>query len=239
MLPGWLYATTRNVAVDFIRAEQRRRAREQEASTMHELTSTLPTDAAWDQVRPMLDEVMDELSDADREIVVLRFFARRPFADIGAALHLTEDAARMRTERALEKLHVLLTRRGITSTGSALGIVLANQAVIAAPAGLLASVTSTALGSAATAGTLGFLSFMSMTKIITATLGVVALLAVGTVVYEAKVVDASSAALDATRRERDNLQTSLSRAEKRAQQSDDALTAARKELNDLHAAAAK
>src|SRR3954468_2537673 len=36
VLPGWLYRTTRNVAVDFVRAESRRRAREQAAHMKNE-----------------------------------------------------------------------------------------------------------------------------------------------------------------------------------------------------------
>ena len=177
VLPGWLYTTTRNMAVDFIRAEQRRRAREREASTMHELTSNPPSDTAWDQLRPLLDEAMDELSEADREIVVLRFFARRRFADIGVALRLSEDAARMRVERALEKLRAHLARRGVTSTAAALTAALSTQAMVAAPAGLATTIAGAALGStsAVAAPALSIFQLMSSTKI---TLGITALVAV-------------------------------------------------------------
>lgn len=136
VLPGWLYAATRNQAVDYIRSERRRRAREQEAHIMNELVLSSAPEADWDQLRPVLDEAMDELGARDREVVLLRFFAGQPFAEIGAKLQLTEDAARMRVERALDKLHALLTRRGVTSTASALGAVLTTQAVSAAPASL-------------------------------------------------------------------------------------------------------
>lgn len=71
VLPGWLYATTRNVVVDFIRTEQRRRACEQEAHTMHQLTSPPPPDAAWENLRLWLDAAIDELGDRDREAVLL------------------------------------------------------------------------------------------------------------------------------------------------------------------------
>lgn len=203
VLPGWLYATTRNVAVDFVRAEQRRRAREQEAQAMHELTSPPATDATWEQMRPLLDATMDELSDAEREIVVLRFFAKRPFADIGAALKLTDDAARMRVERALEKLHILLGRRGITSTAAALTTVLANQAVVAAPAGLMASVTSGALASAdgATATALNFVQFMSTTKFVASAAVIIGLLALGTAGYKVHARNVAEASLAVARQD--------------------------------------
>jgi len=57
----------------------------------------------------------------------------------------------MRVERALEKLHTLLVHRGVTSTAAALGTVLANQAAVAAPSALAATVTGAALTGAAVA----------------------------------------------------------------------------------------
>lgn len=179
VLTAWLYTATHNAAIDLIRSEQRRATREQEASTMQTLLAATP-DADWAKLRPVLDHVMDELSDADRTAVLLRFFEKRPFADIGVALNLSEDAARMRVDRALEKLHALLAQRGITSTGAALGVILANQAVVAAPAGLLASITGGALAGVTTAGGTAavaakVLNFMSTTKL---TLGVAAAIAV-------------------------------------------------------------
>jgi RNA polymerase sigma factor (sigma-70 family) len=149
LLPGWLYVATRHAAASALRAERRRKAREQEAQAMNHLTSSPETD--WRQLRPELDAVIDQLDDRDRDAVLLRFFEGRPFAEIGAALRISEDGARMRVDRAIEKLRTLLAKRGVTSTAAALAVALANQAVVAAPAGLAATVTSTALTGAAAA----------------------------------------------------------------------------------------
>lgn len=164
-LAGWLYTTTRFVANETRRAERRRQVREQEAHAMQELAAESAPAADWDRLRPVIDDVMNELNQHDREAVLLRFFHGRPFAEIGAALRVTEDAARMRVDRALDKLRTLLARRGITSTSAALAVALANQAGMAAPAGLAASVTGAALaGTAASAG--GWLTtFMSISKL--------------------------------------------------------------------------
>ena len=99
--------------------------------------------------------------------MVLRFLERRPFADIGAALRVSEDAARMRTDRALEKLRVALARRGITSTASALAVLVSSQPIVAAPAGLAATLAAQSIA-AASSGALatGLFSLMS-TKLIT------------------------------------------------------------------------
>ena len=78
----------------------------------------------WEKLRPVLDIAINELGENERDAVVLRFFEARRFADIGATLLVTEDAARMRVERALEKLRTALARRGVTSTSTALAAVL-------------------------------------------------------------------------------------------------------------------
>ena len=76
----------------------------------------------------------------------------------------------MRVERAVDKLHGLLVRRGVTSSAAALAVALANQAVATAPAGLAATVTGAALaGAGVTAGAAAgggvVATFMSMTKL--------------------------------------------------------------------------
>src|SRR5687768_9127093 len=52
-LAGWLYTSTHFAAAKMVRGEQRRRAREQEAFLMHQMTST--TEANWEQLRPTID----------------------------------------------------------------------------------------------------------------------------------------------------------------------------------------
>ena len=87
---------------------------------------------------------------------------------MGERLALIENAARMRVERALDRLHDRLARRGITSTSTALGVVLANQAGAAAaavPLGLEGSVTSAVLAVAAKSSGAGVaIGIMNMSK---------------------------------------------------------------------------
>jgi len=116
-----------------------------------------------DRLRPVIDDALGELTDADREAVLLRFFHARSFAEVGTVLRVTDAAARMRVDRALDKLRGLLAKRGITSTAAALASVLANQAGVAAPVGLAATVTGTALaGAAATGGAAGLGAFLGL-----------------------------------------------------------------------------
>ncbi len=116
---------------------------------MNELLSPDPADALWQQVRPELDDVMHELNQEDRIAVVLRFFEGRSLREVGLTLGLTENAARMRVERSLEKLRGLLAQRGAKSTASTLAAVLAAGAVMTAPSTLASIVATGALATAA------------------------------------------------------------------------------------------
>ena len=176
-LTGWLYTTTRRMASHSVRNDQRRLRREQEAQAMQELLNDSTPQPDWNRIGPVLDEVMHELSEKDRLAVLLRYFERRDLRAVGSTLGLSDDAARMRVERALEKLRALLRKRGLTSTTSALAALLAGQAVSAAPAGLAATATTAVLSTAvASTSTLGLLEFMASTKI---KLGLATLIAAG------------------------------------------------------------
>ncbi len=165
VLTGWLYTSTHFAATKAVRTENRRRAREQEAHTMQELFREPPSGPDWDKLRPVLDEAMHELKEADREAVLLRFFEKRPLIEVGARLGLSENAARMRVERALEKLRGHLARRGVT-TAAAMSAVISANAVQMAPAGLAATLTTASLAGTATGtGTLAWLKIMNLTKL--------------------------------------------------------------------------
>lgn len=180
-LAGWLYTAVRHVAANWRRSQQRRVERELAAHTMNETLSPAASDSLWQELRPVLDDAMHELREADRTAVVLRFFEDRSLKQVGEALGLNENAARMRVDRALDKLRKLLARRGVTSTASSLAAALATGAVIAAPAGLAAGIASTAnaavtAASVSTSATL--LNIMTTTQVKAGLAGVLLVTAV-------------------------------------------------------------
>lgn len=63
-----------------------------------------------ERLRPFIDGVLDRLRESDREVIWLRFYRGRAFADIGERLGISEDAARFRLTRALERLKRLLLK---------------------------------------------------------------------------------------------------------------------------------
>jgi RNA polymerase sigma factor (sigma-70 family) len=181
-LTGWLYTSAHFAAAKIVRGETRRRDREEKfmrepTNEPDEAGRVIPCipDAEWEKLRPALDAAMHELKSADREAILLRYFENRPFAEVGAKLGLNENAARMRVERALEKLRAGFAKRGVTATATLAAVISAN-AVQLAPAGLSATLTTASI---ATAGT----GTITLLKIVTATplkLGVSALVVAGT-----------------------------------------------------------
>ena len=168
VLTGWLYTSAHFAAAKAVRAEVRRRAREQEAQTMREWLHDQTPDLDWSKLRPVLDEAMHQLKQGDREAILLRYFEQRQLAEIGARLGVSENTARMRVAGAVDKLRTFLNRRGVTLTATALASVLAAEAVVAAPAGLAVSVTAASLAGAAATGTgisATLMKFMAMTKV--------------------------------------------------------------------------
>jgi hypothetical protein len=100
--------------------------------------------ADFSLVAPILDEAINELGEADRTAILLRFFEQHDFRSVGRALGSNEDAARMRVTRALDKLQGLLKRRGVTTTAATLSVVLSVNSVQAAPLALAATISTAA-----------------------------------------------------------------------------------------------
>ena len=140
---------------------------------MEELLRNPGSGFDWETLRPVLDKVMHELKESDRDALLMRYFENRQLADIGERLGLSEDAARKKVDRALEKLRTFLFKRGVT-TAAALASVLSTNAVQIAPMGLAATITSASLISAeAGTGTFTLLKVMSMTKLQALTIGAI------------------------------------------------------------------
>ncbi len=99
---------------------------------------------------------MEKLGQKDHDALVLRFFENKTFAEVGVTLGASEDAAKMRVNRALEKLRKFFTKRGVSSTTAIIAGTISANSVQAAPVALAKSVTAVAIvkGSSAAASTL-------------------------------------------------------------------------------------
>jgi|GEM_PF-338651 len=200
VLTSWLYLSTRFAALKALRAKQRRETREREAHLMNEIERTSVTEVDWERLRPLLDSALCELPERDRVVVLMRYFEGLPFAALGASLGIAENSARIKAERALDKLRLKLARRGITSTAVALGLVITTHAIAAPPAGLAATLAGSALAQTATVGggvslMVKFGQFAAVKKLQVGLAAFIALTATGFAAYDGDVEGKSYAFL--------------------------------------------
>jgi RNA polymerase sigma factor (sigma-70 family) len=147
-LTGWLFKAVRYVASNARGFQDRRRRWENEAACLNgELQSeTLTGNAAetakaWEIVTGQLDLAMAELNEADRTAILLRFYENKSLRDIGTELGISEEAARKRTARALEKLRKWLNGRGVVCPAATLVLALSTCSALDSPPELLEIVT--------------------------------------------------------------------------------------------------
>lgn len=234
-LTGWLYTTTRHLADKAMRKEQTRRRYEQDAAR-HELTTAEPS-GEWERLKPTIDEVLEGLAERDREAILLRFFEGRPFADMGTTWRISQDAARMRVDRALDTLRKKLERRGIQSASAALAVALSTQVGIAVPAGLGTAVSGAAMATtAATSGAAVLLGFMTTTKTAVVAATVATVLATGFGIVERNRAEGAETRLDASNQEQISLRARLARAEKQLSQAETRAAEADRDSGSLLAA---
>lgn len=174
ILSGWLFKTTRFVALTQTRAATRRRQYEQKLHMQSEDRFNTPDQPIWEQISPLLDEALAKLGEKDRQAVLLRFFQNKSLAEVGNAFGTGEDAARMRINRTLAKLNRYFNRHGISSTTAILAGVISANSVQSTPVLLTKTITAGAVAKGATASTStltlikGALKIMAWTKAKTA-----------------------------------------------------------------------
>jgi RNA polymerase sigma factor (sigma-70 family) len=175
----WLHRTTRSTAIDLVRAETRRRKREKTAASL----AMDPTLIPWDEISPILDDVINKLAEDERHAVLCRFFESQSHADLARSLGLSQDAARMRVNRALEKIRTMLEKKGITTTASALAVALPSHVFAAPPTGLALTVASTALASLTPSLPIITIGIVTMTKKTAITITALLIASAGTAAY--------------------------------------------------------
>jgi RNA polymerase sigma factor (sigma-70 family) len=106
---AWLYTVAKRRLIDESRREARR---------LHPIDAPLdlaptPESEYGPGVARAVGRIVSELPDAQREVVVMKLFEGRSFAEIGRRVGLTEAAAKMRFARGLEAVRAALREEGI------------------------------------------------------------------------------------------------------------------------------
>ena len=144
-LGGLLHTMAARLSLNRLRGEARRRQRERAFIGQEDSASA----AAWDDLRPHVDEAMAGLPEKFRHPIVSRFLEGRTYEALARSLGIDESTVRYRVKKGIGLVRRALRRKGIAVGAGALASMLDAQLSQAAgmPAGLKA-----ALGKLAVAG---------------------------------------------------------------------------------------
>jgi len=106
----WFYSIVRNVCLDMLRHRAHQKQAIEKIAAMSEpgtLRSDLPASSSQDAncgSRAEIPELLDVLAPGERDVLVLRIVHGLRLRDVGAALGISEEAAKKRAQRGLRQL---------------------------------------------------------------------------------------------------------------------------------------
>jgi RNA polymerase sigma factor (sigma-70 family) len=148
VLGPWLFRSTLLICRDVRKKRRRLENHERKAA---EMRSAVDADENWpSDLSCRLDRAIGRLRNADRQAIVLRFFQGLTHSEIGKAFGISEEAAKMRLSRAVQKLRRMLNSPATPVPAVALETVLM-QKPSAAPEGLIRHLLESQAGTSAMA----------------------------------------------------------------------------------------
>jgi RNA polymerase sigma-70 factor (ECF subfamily) len=108
--PPYLYTTIRRLSIDLSRREDRRKRREDYVSTDEEtqqddiFQTWFESETSEDETRAQLEAGLKELPTKFSEVIVLKIWGERTFAEIGETLGISQNTAASRYRYGLEAL---------------------------------------------------------------------------------------------------------------------------------------
>jgi RNA polymerase sigma factor (sigma-70 family) len=136
---GWILGVTRYCALHSLREMKRRAHHERQAAMATHAMQSAQELPDWEQIAPHLDELVHRLSSRDREAVLLRYYRQMSIAQVAEATGISEEAAKKRLSRAVEKLRGLFSRKDVLLPAAALAVAMTTNTTHAAPANLVRS----------------------------------------------------------------------------------------------------
>lgn len=183
VLAAWLHRVTCHAAIDVVRREARRLARERIACEMSTLMNNEAAD--WTQIEPHLDQAVQALDETDRAAILMRFFENKSLREVGETLGASEDAAQKRVSRALDRLRDYFIKNKIAVPAGGLALVISANAIQAAPVGLATTIAAGSLAVPISASaTLTTAKIIAMTTLQKIAIGAVIVGAAVTIAYQ-------------------------------------------------------
>ncbi len=170
-IPAWLHRVATRKAIDAVRRDSARKKREARYAAEN------PCEASnWGDISLYVDEALGEVDDQTREILIQHFFEGQTTTQIAANREESQPTVSRRIRGGVDELRKKLHKRGLIVAAIALGGLLEQNAVQAAPALVLKELGKIAIvgGQAAAATGLGTTAAVSGAGAKTAASGLLA-----------------------------------------------------------------
>jgi len=106
---SWLYRIALNQCNEYFRKTKRARTVVLEEKHVEDLVEELIVTETMDEWKKELPRVLDKMEAGDLQLIELRFFEGRPFREVGEILGITENLAKVKTYRILDRMKKMLT----------------------------------------------------------------------------------------------------------------------------------
>jgi RNA polymerase sigma-70 factor (ECF subfamily) len=107
---AWLYRIAVNECNDLFRREKRARYVVLEESVAENLYEEMFTADAKEELKERLPYALERLRPEELQLIELRYMENRPFREVAAILDITENNAKVKVYRVLDKLRKLLMK---------------------------------------------------------------------------------------------------------------------------------
>jgi RNA polymerase sigma-70 factor, ECF subfamily len=108
---SWLYRIAKSEVYDLLRKDQKQRAVNIDEIQLGEMMDDMQEESNVEKYGQRLATAIAELNEDDLQLVEMRFFEKRAFKEIGEILEITENNAKVKLYRILEKLKKVLTKK--------------------------------------------------------------------------------------------------------------------------------
>lgn len=107
-LGAWLHRVATNLAINEVRKEQSRTAREE----TYQAHAPGSSEADWDELQGIIDEAIDQLPDKFKEPLIARYFDGQTYQAISKEMGISRQTVAYRTDRGVEQIRKVLRRKG-------------------------------------------------------------------------------------------------------------------------------
>jgi RNA polymerase sigma-70 factor, ECF subfamily len=110
-LSAWLFRIALNECNDYFRKNSRYRIVTIEDENVEHLFEELTEDSRLEDLRARLPSILQMLTEEELQIIEMRFFEQRPFKEVADIVGISENYAKVKVYRILEKMKKLFLRR--------------------------------------------------------------------------------------------------------------------------------